>query len=213
MDNDRPPEGEPPNLGYDAPLPDLEDPMPDISFDFQTRGDDQDTTINDSQDVALGAGAFGALEDEVSEERALQALLLANEVDTDAAAPGEQEEQLPAPVAPMAVMDASDTPEAKDNDILENSVVSPEDALQRSLRAAELGTKFVVRFPSLSDEYRNQYTRIESDIVETVKGEDITEAGSLFYTVEFTDGREDLVSPIQFLSPEVKSVAIGTKEI
>lgn len=180
------PEDNPQHPGHDAAQPALEDLTPDISFDFQTRGDDQDTTIDDSQDVAPDAGNFG----EDAEDRVLQALVQADKSGYGITAPGAQEEQLHAPVAPMAVMDISDAlPNANIEETGENGTFTPTDAIEGLKRP----TQFEIRFPSLSDEYRDKYVRIESDVVETVKGEDISEGGSLFYRVEFTDGRERMV--------------------
>lgn len=198
MDNDSDPDGES-SGGHDPTLPDLEQQMPEISFDFQSRGDDNDTTINGSQEAVQYAADFEFSQDD-DQEHALQALLQVN-TEEPAVEPLEQEveEQFHTPTAPMAFMDDLETPDLTDTHIEEETPIVNGDVVAEDVGQGPTNPiQFVVEVPGMSDERRHEYVTIQSDIVEAVKGEDISANGSMFYNVRFTDGREELVSSDYF---------------
>lgn len=192
--------------GHNPSLPDLNSPMPEMSFDFESRGDDYDTTIDDSQDPTQDDNEMRGSVEDLGEGHAFQPLL---QVDNNAPAVSRwPESPTRAPVAPMTMMGEPDIQSlaVAEKDTVRAADGSPED------RGPTRRTNFVIDFPSLTDEQRNQYVRIDSNIVEAVTGEDITEAGSIYYEVQFTDGRQEVVSPT-YLRAVFASCGLGSKAL
>lgn len=172
---------------HDPVLPDLDSLMPEISFDFESRGHDYDTTIDDSQDLTQDDSEMGGSVEDHGEGHTLKALF---QVDNTPAVNRRPKSPSRAPVMPMAMMGES---EIQSPTITEEDTVEVADRSSADRRPTRR-TNFVIDFPSLTDEQRNEYVRIESKIVEAVTAEDITEAGSIYYEVQFTDGRQEMVS-------------------
>lgn len=55
-------------------------------------------------------------------------------------------------------------------------------------------TRIEVRLPSLPLDQRDDYEEVRSNIIEMVRREEFTDSGQACYYVDFTDGREEVVS-------------------
>lgn len=79
-----------------------------------------------------------------------------------------------------------------------SSIVEPEDGHQiekSELQTPELRTSnFEIILPRLSSEERAQYTSITSDVINEIIEEVLGPEGEVWYKMEFTDGRQDVVS-------------------
>lgn len=164
-------------------------PPADICFDFVSFGDKFGMTVPNSQDTAengheqdldmnLDDDTVSGLK-EISEDAT--AVAMEGVVESDLVEQKIKEHGTPAwqQSEDLAVLDSQD------------GTVSPR----------LIPVRLEVRVPEMSPEKREEYINVKSTIIDAVKGEEITEAGSIFYQVEFTDGRDEVVSQFQLFLP------------
>lgn len=78
-----------------------------------------------------------------------------------------------------------------------------------SVNTSERMNRIEIAIPEMSPTLREEYEEVHSDTVERVMAEVPLEKGQLCYKIEFTDGREDLVSGVCFRMPlAVRSILL-----
>ncbi|KAG9251233.1 PHD/FYVE-zinc-finger like domain-containing protein [Emericellopsis atlantica] len=189
----------------------------DMSFDFDSRGDDGDHTSDDEDRIASNDNqiAPNIQEELCPEELALRALQAS--LGLDGPESNVQEEDH------VAEQDATDvvvaSPEQAELDIEtldtnDNAAASLHEPTQpirtnepqatepapRKTQDQPLSQNVEVLLQPISPSERHEYVEVVSDIVDFVKGEDYNSAGLAGFSVEFTDGREELLTHNQLLA-------------
>lgn len=178
----------------------------DMSFDFDRRDLDLDATADTSEILDSDNETHNGAEPEENEaERSEEARhdVVPDSLSTEHVAS-------PNPEAAGAVSAAVDG-ERDSTPVIPKESAKTESA-ERELSAtssAKTPRRFEISLPGLPLSRRDQYEQVKSDTIETVKREDTTEAGQVCYHVEFTDGREELVS-LACLLPVLRRPNIAT---
>lgn len=157
----------------------------DMSFDFDRRDLDLDATADTSEILDSENETHNGADPEENEAQG------SAEARHDVAPDSFSTEHVASP-SPGAAVDG----ERDSTPVIPKESAKTESA-ERELSAtssAKTPRRFEISLPGLPLSRRDQYEQVKSDTIEIVKREDTTEAGQVCYHVEFTDGREELVS-------------------
>ncbi|KAF5567719.1 CHD1-transcriptional regulator [Fusarium phyllophilum] len=115
---------------------------------------------------------------------------------------------------PNADMDTERQPTARGNmnargENSEQDIPRIEEDGSSVFRVSQPHYRFEVAIPEMPIEKRNEYLAVHSDIVEFISGELPPSRGIIKYHVEFTDGRQELISTAELVTLEDGRVALA----
>ncbi|KAI6783545.1 Chromatin remodeling factor-like protein [Emericellopsis cladophorae] len=186
----------------------------DMSFDFDSRGDDGDHTSDDEDRIASNNNQIAPnIQEELGPEEIALRALQASSPGLDGLEPNVRKEEHEAEQdAADVVMGSTDQVELGTEilDTDDNAAPSMYGSLQpartdepqatgpapRKTQEQPLSQNVEVLLQSISPSRRHEYVEVVSDIVDFVKGENYNSAGLAGFAVEFTDGREELNGPM-----------------
>ena len=167
---------------------------PSMSFDFTARGEEFDST-----NVTNASNQDAPTEEIADSDREQD-----KDFEDGASSPGPNEQIHSREITNDGDSDSGELSKPQSKTSWEpgstESGGQEAEVTEATLEGETRAIRIEIPLPSLPEHIRQEYEYTTSDVIERIKSEEFTDAGQLCYRIEYTDGREDLVSGLFFSS-------------